>query len=255
LKNTELKLEEELQLLLNPGLYLKKQIPIKTKSWDEGRVGYCELDTVAHCGESAKGEFVYTVDLSDLPLQWTELEAVLGKGDKGVVKALDNAGNRLPSGLRGIDPDNGGEFINWHLFRYTKERHIEFTRGRPYQKNDNAHVEQKNWTHVRKIMGYRRYNTQEQVDLMNDIYRNELRLYKNFFIPNIKLISKKRVGKNGEKIKRIYNRPRTPYERAMRSKQISKEKKLELKQIYENLNPAKLRRDLFKKVDKLKRTR
>jgi len=95
-------------------------------------------------------------------------------------KALDSAGGRFPCGLKGIDPDNGGEFINWHLLEYTKKNNIEFTRGRPYQKNNNAHIEQKNWTHIRKVMGYRRYDTQEQVDLMNDIYRNELRLYKNF---------------------------------------------------------------------------
>ncbi|MBD3299974.1 MAG: DDE-type integrase/transposase/recombinase [Candidatus Moranbacteria bacterium] len=253
LKKYRQELKRRLITTTKPGTLLKSQIPIKTKSWDEKRTGYCELDSVAHCGSSAKGQFVNSINLTDLVTQWTEGEAILGKAQKRVIKALNNAGNRLPSGLKGIDPDNGGEFINWGVFEYTKQKKIEFTRGRPYKKNDNAHIEQKNWTHVRQIFGYQRYETEKQVRLMNDIYRNELRLYKNFFIPNVKLISKKRVGKNGEKIKRKYDRPRTPYERVMRSKQISKEKKAELKKIYDKLNPAELRRNLKIKLDRLKK--
>jgi hypothetical protein len=248
-------LKRRLITTTKPGTLLKNQIPIKTKSWNEKRIGYCELDSVAHCGSSAKGEFVNSINLTDLVTQWTEGEAILGKAQKRVIKSLDYAGNRLPSGLKGIDPDNGGEFINWGVFEYTKQNKIYFTRGRPYKKNDNAHIEQKNWTHVRQIFGYQRYETEKQVRLMNDIYRNELRLYKNFFIPNVKLISKKRTGRNSEKITKKYDRPRTPYERVMRSKQIPEKKKKELKKIYERLNPAELRRNLQTKIDRLKKTK
>ncbi|MEA1926477.1 MAG: hypothetical protein U9M90_04565 [Patescibacteria group bacterium] len=136
-----------------PGSMLKKQIPIKTSSWDEKRAGFGKLDTVAHCGHSASGEFINSLTFTDISTQWTESIAVMGKAQIRIKKGLDNIEERLPFSLKGIDPDNGGEFINWQLYRHCIEKDIEFTRGRPYKKNDNAHIEQKNWTHVRKLVG------------------------------------------------------------------------------------------------------
>lgn len=253
LKRAKATLRRKVMGTTKPGSLLKKHIPIRTSSWEETRPGYCELDTVAHCGNSADGEFVNTLTLPDLLTGWTELEAVLGKAQKRITKALDTSSKRLPFPLKGIDPDNGGEFINWQLYRYCMERTIEFTRGRPYKKNDNAHVEQKNWTHVRKIMGYDRIETQRLVNLMNDLYRNELRLYMNFFQPVMKLVEKKRMGRHGEKIKRVYDIPKTPYQRVLACDEVSEESKEKLNRIYEGLNPAHLRRTIISKVQCLRK--
>jgi len=165
--------------------------------------------------------------------------------------SLDSIQNRLPFQLLAIDPDNGSEFINWQLFNYCMEREVEFTRGRPYQKNDNAHVEQKNWTHVRKVFGYKCRETERELNIMNDLYRNELRKYKNFFMPNIKLIEKKRIGRHGEKIKKIYDKAKTPYQRVLECDQINQEKKDKLRKEYEKLNPAELRRTILSKIEKM----
>ena len=235
------------------GTVLKKQIPIKTSSWQENKIGFGELDCVIHCGNSAGGEFVSSLDFTDILTQWTETDAVMGKAQSRIIKALDKIESRLPFPLKGIDPDNGSEFINWQLYNHCLKKQIEFTRGRPYHKNDNAHIEQKNWTNIRKVFGYRRFDTEEQLNLINDLYGNELRNYKNFFIPNIKLTDKKRVGKNQEKIKRIYDKAKTPYQRVMECDQIDKKSKKELQATYEKLNPAQLRRDVLAKLAKLKK--
>jgi len=247
--------KNELRLKINsttrPGSLLKKQIPIRTVSWDETRIGYCELDTVAHCGDNANGEFISSLDLTDILTQWTETEAIMGKAQSRVISGLENIRNRLPFPLLAIDPDNGSEFINWQLFEYCLTRTIEFTRGRPYAKNDNAHIEQKNWTQVRKVFGYRRRETEMELDLMNDLYRNELRLYKNFFMANVKLVEKKRVGQNSERIKRIYDQAQTPYQRVLACEQVSEESKQKLREQYATLNPAALRRQIKAKLEKL----
>jgi hypothetical protein len=208
-----------------PGTLLKQQIAIRTSSWKEDRLGCCELDTVAHCGDSASGEFAITVDLTDILTQWTESYAILGKSAKGVVKALESIRNRLPFELVAIDPDNGSELVSWPMYKYTVKEKIEFTRGRPYHKNDNAHIEQKNWTHIRKYFGKRRLETQKAVSKMNDLYENELRLYKNFFIANKKLISKKYVG---AKTKKKYDKAKTPYQRILEDKKVDKKVKEQL---------------------------
>lgn len=236
-----------------PGSLLKKQIPIRTSSWEETRAGYGELDTVAHCGDSAKGEFVNSLNLTDLFTGWTEGVAVMGKAEKRIREGLDEIKHRLPFPLRGIDPDNGSEFINWQLFHYCEYESIAFTRGRPYHKNDNAHIEQKNWTHVRKVFGYERYETNAELAVMNVLYRNELRWYKNFFQPTMKLIEKRRIGKHHEKIKRIYDTPKTPYQRVLDCPDIVPKNKEALKQIYATLNPAELRRTIMKKLTDLHR--
>lgn len=235
-----------------PGSLLKNQIPIRTSSWEEKRPGYCEMDTVAHCGDSAEGEFVNSLDLTDILTGWTEGIAVMGKAEKRIMAGLNEIKNRLPFPLQAIDPDNGSEFINWQLFHYCEKESIQFTRGRPYHKNDNAHIEQKNWTHVRKVFGYERRGSQTECDLMNDLYRHELRWYKNFFQPTIKVMKKKRVGKNSEKIKKIYDTPKTPYQRALDCQEIDEKKKQELKTIYATLNPADLRRKIIWKLQRLR---
>lgn len=228
-----------------PGGLLKSQIPIKTSSWDEKRVGFGELDTVAHCGDSASGEFISSLTYTDILTQWTESEAIPTKAQKHIMKALENMRKRMPFDLLGIDPDNGSEFINWQLYRYCVAEHIEFTRGRPYKKNDNAHIEQKNWTHVRKLAGYKRLDTERQLTILNHLYRNEWRLYKNFFQANKKLIDKRRVG---TKIVKVYNIPKTPFQRILEAKEVSKEKKEMLRRIYESLNPAELKRNIDAKI-------
>lgn len=245
------KLRRKINSTTRPGSLIKKQIPVRTISWDEMRAGCCELDLVAHCGDNANGEFINSLTLTDILTGWTENTAFLGKAQKRIMKGLDNIQNRLPFPLRAIDPDNGSEFINWQLFRWCMEKEIEFTRGRPYKKNDNAHVEQKNWTHVRKVFGYRRREADYELDIMNDLYENELRQYKNFFMPNVKLINKKRTGRHGEKIKKIYDQAKTPYQRALECNQIDKETKKRLKKQYRQLNPAALRRAIIAKTNKL----
>lgn len=251
LKNYKAQERRKINSTTKPGSLIKKQIPIRTSSWSEKRIGCCELDTVAHCGESAAGEFIVSLDLTDILTGWTETEAVLGKAQSRIVAGLENIKNRMPFLLIAIDPDNGSEFINWQLFRYCLEKEIEFTRGRPYAKNDNAHIEQKNWTHVRKVFGYLRRETETELAIMNDLYRNEIRLYKNFFMPNVKLIEKKRVGQNGEKIKRVYDKAKTPYQRVLECDQVSDEIKQELKEQYDLLNPADLKRKIQSKLEKL----
>ncbi|MFW5885033.1 MAG: transposase [Patescibacteria group bacterium] len=191
LKRSKDCLKKKIFSTTKPGSMLKKQIPIKTSSWDEKRPGFGELDTVAHCGDSASGEFINSLTYTDILTQWTESVAVMGKAQIRIRSGLEDIEKRLPFPLLGIDPDNGGEFINWQLYRHCIEKNIEFTRGRPYKKNDNAHIEQKNWTHVRKLIGYSRLDKDFQLVLLNSLYLNEWRLYKNFFIPNKKLISKK----------------------------------------------------------------
>lgn len=172
-----------------PGTLLKKQIPIKTDQWDETRPGFLEADTVAHCGESLLGDFAYTIDFVDIATGWTEQRAVWQKGEVGVVEQIKNVESSLPFPLLGFDSDNGSEFLNYHLVRHFAQRAnpVQFTRSRPYHKDDNAHVEQKNWTNVRQWLGYHRLDKPRVVPLMNGLYSNEWCLYHNFFLPSVKL--------------------------------------------------------------------
>lgn len=234
--------------MTRPGTLLKKNIPIKTSSWDENRVGFGELDTVAHCGSSAAGEFIVSLTYTDICSQWTISEAVMGKAQKRIKTGLENISHRLPFPLKGIDPDNGGEFINWQLYTHCVMNNIEFTRGRPYAKNDNAHIEQKNYTHVRKLIGYKRLDKDHQLKKMNDLYWNEWDFYKNFFLPNKKLIEKKRVE---AKIVKKYDSPKTPYQRLLDHNDFSEREKRKLQEIYAKLNPAELKRNIDRKLSKI----
>lgn len=151
-----------------PGTLLKHHIPIKTDSWDVRNPGFAEIDLVSHSGNSADGEFAHTLNLTDIDSGWTESRALLGKGEVGVQRALEGMRSQLPFRLLGLDADNGSEFINWHLKRWCDRNGIQLTRGRPYKKDDNAHIEQKNWTHVRKLMGWERYDSPAAVEVMNE---------------------------------------------------------------------------------------
>ena len=193
-----------------PGYLLKHHIPVKTDRWDVQSPGFTEVDWVSHSGNSASGEFAHTLNVTDMHTTWTESGAVLGRGEEAVQQALNQIAEVLPFRLLGVDSDNGSEFINWHLKRWCEQKEIQLTRGRPYKKDDNAHIEQKNWTHVRKLLGWERYDTHEAVEAINDLYRQELRLWLNLFLPSVKLLKKVRVG---SKVRRVYDGPRTPFER------------------------------------------
>jgi len=231
-----------------PGYLLKQKIPIKLTEWDTSVVGNLETDLVCHCGSSTLGEHVNTVSTTEIYSGWWEGEAIMGKFQEYTFQALKEERKRSPFIWQGLDSDNGSEFINDILYKYCRREGLEFTRSRPNRKNDNAYIEEKNWTHVRKIFGYLRYDTFEELAIMNDLYRNELRLYKNFFQPVMKLQSKERIG---GKVKRRYDVPRTPYHRLMESDQILWEVKDELNGIYLSLNPAELKRNIDTKLAKL----
>jgi len=231
-----------------PGYILKHKIPIKLTEWDTSIVGYLEIDMVVHCGSSTLGEYINTLSTTEISSGWWEGEPIMSKSQEHSFWALKEIRKRTPFDWKGVDSDNGPEFINQILYKYCQREKLEFTRSRPYKKNDNAYIEQKNWTHVRKIFGYLRYDTYEELAIMNDLYHNELRLYKNFFQPVMKLASKERIG---GKVKRKYDVPETPYQRLMESGQIQEEVKEELKDIYLRLNPAELKRNIDAKLAKL----
>ncbi len=193
-----------------PGTLLKQQIPIRTDHSDIVCPGFLEVDLVEHCGPCASGEFVYSLNATDVYTGWTQTRAVLGKGGTGVCTALEEFRRELPFALLGIDSDNGSEFINQHLLRWTARLGVKFTRSRSYKKNDNAHIEQKNWTHVRKIFGWDRYDTAEQCAAMNAVYRGDLLQMMNLFQPCVKLVEKVRIG---SRVRRRYDKPKTPLDR------------------------------------------
>lgn len=249
------KLKHEKEVLLLGQKYSKKnpllchQVPIKTSAeFDRNIIGHTEVDFVESCGSSASGEYINNLSVVEVSTGWWEGEAVMGKSQERAVGALKIVRNRLPCPLLGIHPDNGTNLLNYLLYNYTQDEKIEFTRSRPYKKNDNCFVEQKNSTHVRKIIGYLRYDVKEEMEIINDLNRNELRLYKNFFQPVMKLESKIRIK---GKIYRKYGEVKTPYERMMESDQIKKEKKDELRKTYDSLNPAELKRKIDIKLEKL----
>ena len=238
-----------------PGYLLKNQIPIKTDHWDVTQPGLMEADTVAHYGNSIAGNYAWSINLTDICRCWTEIRATWNKGAEGVIKQIKDIEASLPFTILGFDCDNGSEFLNWHLIRYFTENRsypVQFTRSRPYRKNDNAHVEQKNWTHVRHLFGYDRFDDPLLINLMNDLYKNEWSLYQNHFVPVMKLINKIKVN---SKYKRKYDKPKTPYQRILESPEITEETKINLKKIHAILNPFTLKlkieeklREIFKHV-------
>jgi len=224
-----------------PGTLLKHHIPIRTfADWNESEPGFVEVDLVAHDGGIAYGDYAQTLDLTDIATTWTETRAVKNKAQCHVFHALEDIRRSLPFPLKGIDSDNGGEFINNHLHRYCEAEHITFTRSRPYRKNDNCFVEQKNYSIVRTTVGYYRYDGPLQLELLQRLYQL-LRLYTNFFQPSMKLREKIR---SGSKVTRRYDPPMTPYQRVLAHPAVSATSRRQLSALYETLNPAELMRSL-----------
>jgi len=228
-------------------LFYENKYPSKTNQWDESRPGFLEADTVAHCGDSTAGMYVNTIDFVDIATGWTEQRAVWGKGETGVLEQIRHVEKTLPFPILGFDCDNGGEFLNYHLQRHFAERKqpVQFTRSRAYHKDDNAHIEQKNWTHIRQWLGYDRLENINIVPLLNSLYTKEWRLFHNFFCPSVKLISKERIG--SKTIKR-HDPPKTPYQRIMESPHIQNAAKISLSIQLETLNPFLLRKSMDKKM-------
>lgn len=223
-----------------PGGLLKHQIPIRTDNQDVDRPGYLEADTVAHCGNSLAGDFIWSVTFTDIFSQWTQNRAVWNKGAAGVLAQVKDVEKTLPFELLGFDVDNGSEFLAFHLWRYLldRPRPVPLTRSRPYRKNDQAHVEQKNWTHVRQLLGYQRLAQPELVDLINELYRNWGLLH-NYFCPNLKLRSKIRQG---AKTLRTYYPAQTPYQRLLECEHLSPQQKQKLQDQFQQLNPLQLKK-------------
>jgi len=231
-----------------PGSLLKNLIPVQTfTEWDQERPGFLEIDLVAHCGTTTTGQYLNTLTCTDIATGWTDVTALSHRSQEAVSTAIHRMRDRLPFALLGIDSDNGSEFINDTLYRYCLDEKITFTRSRPYRKNDQAHVEQKNWSVVRHTVGYDRWETQQELAVLESVYEN-LRLYINFFQPSFKLITKERIG--NKTIKR-YDTAKTPYQRVLERKDISLEVKARLMNLYLQLNPAELRRLIDLKTAKL----
>lgn len=232
------------------GSMLKSSIPIRLTNWDTEEMGFTEIDTVAHNGGDPSGVFVFTLDQTEIYSGWTEQQAVLGKGQVGVLNALKNIRKTLPFDLIGIDGDNGGEIINYHMLKYCTEEKLSYTRSRPNMKNDNAYIEQKNDTHVRRLVGYGRFDTQEQVNLLNDLYRNEYRLMTNFFRPMMKIKSKEKI--NNSICKKTYDQAKSPYQRLLACPELTQERKNHMTELYLSLNPVQLKHEIDRKVAKIK---
>jgi hypothetical protein len=248
LKGKKRELHRRLYGRTKPGTLLRHQIPIKCEHWDVENAGHLELDTVSHCGGSGEGLFAYSFNLTDIGSTWVETRSVLGKGEVGIVKAFAEMSEVLPFKVLDIDSDNGGEFINRQLYGYCCDREIGFTRGRPYKKDDNAHIEQKNWTHVRKLVGWDRYETPEAVAALNDLYRNELRLYMNLFQPSVKLIRTERKG--ARKVRR-YDEPRTPLDRLAKMSGADPKKVADLLHLRSRLDPFALSKIIRRKLERI----
>lgn len=248
-------LNHEKEVLKLKGKYQKKSsfllstVPVKTSSeWNRLETGNVQVDFVESCGTSASGQYVNNLSTCDIFSSWWEGEAVMGKGQHGALLGIASCRERMPFDWKEFHPDNGTNLLNFAIYAYAEKEGLKYSRSRPYHKNDNCFIEQKNSTHIRQVIGYLRYDSEEERACLNDIYRNELRLYKNFFQPVIKLESKERIG---GKIKRKYGRAKTPYRRLIESDQISGEKKAELTAFYQSLNPALIKRTLDKKLDNL----
>lgn len=231
-----------------PGSLLKNLIPVRTfTEWDEEQPGFMEIDLVAHCGNTTEGQYLNTLTCTDLSTGWTDVTALPHRSQEAVSDAIHAMRQRLPFPLLGIDSDNGSEFINELLYRYCLDEKITFTRSRPYRKNDQAHVEQKNWSVVRHTVGYDRWETEQEFALLQTIY-SDLRLYINFFQPSLKLIAKEHI--DNQTFKR-YDKAKTPYQRILERKDIPLDAKAQLMNSYLQLNPVELRRRIDQNTAKL----
>jgi len=245
LAGEKIRLRRRIYGTTKPGTLLKHQIPIKTDSWNVDRPGFLEIDLVSHSGDSAEGDFAQSLNAPDIYTTWTECVALPKKSQDAVCQAMDILEAAFPFPILGLDSDNGSEFINAHLWRRCQERQIQFTRGRPYKKDDNAHIEQKNWTHVRKLLGYVRYDTPEAVEAINDLYRHQLRHFQNFFQPSVRLLKKVRIG---SRLKRLYDAPKTPWERVWACPHRDIPKLTALAALRKTLDPFELAKAIDRKL-------
>jgi len=236
-----------------PSKLLKSQVAVRRGRWDESSPGSLETDTVAHCGDLNAGTFIHSYNFVDIASSWSEQIAVMSIGERETVAAISLIRTRLPFEVVAIDSDNGGEFINYHLHKYCKNENINFTRSRPYKKNDNAHIEQKNNSAIRKIVGYSRYDTKEQLTLMNKLYQGPLRLYLNYCQPTRKRKLKTIDVKTG-KVTKAYFEAKTPYQRITDSQTIDQQAKQMLQFEYNKLNPVQLLAEIQAILDELYKT-
>ena len=230
-----------------PGTLLRRQIPIRTEHWEVDGPGFIEADTVAHCGESMAGEFCWSITATDVQTQWTETRAVPNRGQAAVAERIAQIEASLPFPILGFDTDNGGEFLNWHLVDYFNKRPqpVGFTRSRAYRKNDNARVEQKNWTHVRQLVGYGRLEGAEVAELLDDLYRQEWSWFRNFFCPVMKHL---RTEIKGSRKRRIYDLPATPFARLQACPQSDPAQLARLGKLLATLDPFELKERIEQKL-------
>ncbi len=250
LKPIRAKLKRRQRCGTRPGTLLRTQIPIRAEAWNVFVPGYLEADTVAHCGGSLAGSFIWSITYTDIFTGWTESRAVWNKGAEGVVMQTKKLEATLPFPILGFDCDNGSEFLNYHLVRYFTDRKnpVCFTRSRPYHKDDNAHVEQKNWMHVRQLFGYERFEHPELLERMNDLYQQEWSWFQNFFCPSMKLIHKERIKSRWV---RKHDEPITPYQRLLKWKELSIDKRQELEKTYEQLDPIAIKAKIESKLKRI----
>ena len=234
------------------GRLLRTQIPVRCESWDIDRPGYLEADTVDHGGESTAGDFMRSITYTDIYSGWTEPAAIWNKSATAVLAQTRQIEQALPFPLLGFDADNGGEFLNYALWRYFQQRGrpVQFTRSRAYHQNDNAHVEQKNWTKVRQLLGYARYDQTELVELVQQLYRQPWRLLQNFFQPVMKLHHKQR---HGSRVKKIYDRAQTPAQRLLAWPGLSAEQRQQLRQLQTTLDPITLSETVNSQLQRIRR--
>lgn len=233
----------------NRSFPLKDEVPVKTSDGlDRTKPVTVQIDFVEHCGSSASGQYINSLSIVDIHSGWWTGTAVMGKGQETALKAIDEILQRFPFLLLEMHPDNGTNLMNYYIYQYAFVKSISLSRSRPYKKNDNCFVEENNSVTIRKNVGYLRHDTEEEMKIITELYRDYLEPYNNFFLPVIKLKNKERI--NG-KIHKKYDKPKTPYERLMESEYISEEKKKELTVIYESLNPAELKREIDKKIKEL----
>lgn len=243
--------------LTRPGTILRQQIPIRGSLFEEDKAGWMEVDTVALCGGSVAGEFVWMVDGVDYATTWVEVRPIWGRGQANTLEALKDIEASLPFELLGLDSDNGGEFLNHHVLHWLQKRPrpVFMTRSRPYKKDDNAHVEQKNWTHVRQSFGYERYDNPEVVELMTTMVKGPYGQLLNYFHASLKLERKEREG---GRVRRVYGKPKTPLDRVLASKEVTEQTKTKLKRQKARLNPFELKQEVarsLKAIDAIRRIR
>lgn len=233
-----------------PGTLLRHQVPIQGEVWDERRLGFLEADSVAHCGESLAGNFIWSLTYTDLCSTWTEGRAVWNKGATGVLARTQHVEERLPFALLGFDFDNGGEWLNWSLIRYlqVRARPVRVTRSRPYHSDDNAHVEQKNWMWPRQLLGYGRLEDPELVEPINTLYTQAWGPLQNYFLPSMKL---KEKWREGSRWVRRHDQAQTAYQRLLASGQLTTAARRRLREEYESLDPFLLAKEVERRLKRI----